>query len=168
MTRDGLHNVTGSSSYDGGTAWAGQISDRQRLVPLLLPTSNVPLNLDNLHLRQGEAAGAHGHSTVTWGWLDTAVVISVRLVAGVTNHINFIWLGDRRRWSRWGGVCTGYSRGATLWDGASLGQRIVRIQLFESPSQVAVFSMQLLFVHWVFSLSVLQVLDKTLRFREQP
>jgi len=45
MTRDGLHNVTGSSSYDGGTAWAGQISDRQRLVPLLLPTSNVPLNL---------------------------------------------------------------------------------------------------------------------------
>jgi len=47
-------------------------------------------HLDNLHLRQGEAAGAHGHSTVTWGWLDTAVVISVRLVAGVTNHINFI------------------------------------------------------------------------------
>jgi len=70
------------------------------------------------------------------------------------------WLGDRRRWSRWGGVCTGYSRGATLWDGASLGQRIVRIQLFESPSQVAVFSMQLLFVHWVFSLSVLQVLQQ--------
>lgn len=65
MTRDGLRNVTGSGSYNGGTAWAGQISDRQRLVPLLLPTSIVPLNLDNLHLRQGEAAGAHGHSTVT-------------------------------------------------------------------------------------------------------
>lgn len=45
MTRDGLRNVTGSGSYDGGTAWAGQISDRQRLVPLLLPTSLVPLNL---------------------------------------------------------------------------------------------------------------------------
>lgn len=47
-------------------------------------------HLDNLHLRQGEAASAHGHSTVTWGWLDTAVVICVRLVAGVPNHINFI------------------------------------------------------------------------------
>lgn len=45
MTRDGLRNVTGSGSYDGGTAWARQISDRQRLVPLLLPTSIMPLNL---------------------------------------------------------------------------------------------------------------------------
>lgn len=45
MTRGGLHNVTGSGSYDGGTAWAGQISDRQRLVPRLLPTSIVPFNL---------------------------------------------------------------------------------------------------------------------------
>ena len=73
------------------------------------------------------------------------------------------WLGDRRRRSRWGGVCTGDSRGATLWDGASLGQRIVRVQLFESPSQVAVFSMQLLFVHCVFPLSVLQVLQQQQR-----
>lgn len=47
--------------------------------------------LNNLHLREGEAAGAHGHSTVTWGWLDTAVVICVRLVAGVPNDVNFIW-----------------------------------------------------------------------------
>jgi hypothetical protein len=38
MTRGGLHKVTGSGSYNGGTAWAGQISDRQRLVPRLLPT----------------------------------------------------------------------------------------------------------------------------------
>jgi len=45
MTRDGLRNVTGSGNYDGGTAWAGQISDRQRLVPQLLPTSIMPLNL---------------------------------------------------------------------------------------------------------------------------
>lgn len=65
MTRDGLRNVTGSGNYDGGTAWAGQISDRQRLVPQLLQTSIMPFNLDNLHLRQGEAASAHGHATVT-------------------------------------------------------------------------------------------------------
>lgn len=44
MTRDGLRNVTGSGNYDGGTAWAGQISDRQRLVPQLLQTS-MPFNL---------------------------------------------------------------------------------------------------------------------------
>jgi hypothetical protein len=36
----------------------------------------------------------------------------------------------------------------------------VRVQLFESPPQVAVFSMQLLFVHCVFPLSVLQVLQQ--------
>jgi hypothetical protein len=80
-----------------------------------------------------------------------------------TEHMQYrrtvTWLGDRRGRSR-GGVCTGDSRGATLWDGASLGERIVRVQLFESPSQVAVFSMQLLFVHWVFPLSVLQVLQQ--------
>lgn len=69
MTRGGLRNVTGSGSYDGGTAWAGrdakQISDRQHLVPRQLPTSVMPPNLDDFHLREGETAGAHSHPTVT-------------------------------------------------------------------------------------------------------
>ena len=47
-------------------------------------------HLYDLHLGQGEAAGAHGHTAVTWGRLDAAVVIRVGLIAGVPDDINFI------------------------------------------------------------------------------
>lgn len=69
------------------------------------------------------------------------------------------WLGDGWRRSRRRGICTGDSGGAAFGDGASLRKRIVRVQLFKPPPQVAVFPMQVLFVHRVFPFPVLQVLQ---------
>lgn len=134
--------------------------------------SFIPVHLDDFHLREGEATGRHGNPAITGGGLHTAMVVSVALVARVTDHVNFIrfgYGGGRRGRQRGGhgGVCTGDGGGGALGDGAPLGERAVGVQLLEAPPQEPLLPAQLLFVHGVLVLAVLQVLYEPFRFREE-